>query len=102
MIVRDRLVETELVKELPLTLVAPPHHRPSPSRIAPGKRNHASTRVFNRLLQHYLPLADIRAVSRTPIAAAPPHRPYGPSNQRSPSSGPWLAGKRVAGYYLHR
>jgi hypothetical protein len=53
MILGHRLIEAELVKQLPLTLVAPPHHRPSPSRIAPEKRNHASTPVFNRLLQHY-------------------------------------------------
>jgi hypothetical protein len=36
MILRNRLVEAELIKQLSLALVAPPHHRPPPSRIAPG------------------------------------------------------------------
>jgi hypothetical protein len=52
-------LKAKLVKQLPLTLVAPPHHRPFPSRIAPRKRNHASTPDFNRRPQHYRPIADI-------------------------------------------
>src|SRR5215831_9705226 len=64
MIVRHRLVEAERVKELPLTLVAPPHHRPPPSRIAPGRRNHSSTPAFNAFLQQNLPEADIAQVTQ--------------------------------------
>lgn len=41
MIVGNRLIEAELIKQLPLALVAPPHHVRPPSRIASGKRNHA-------------------------------------------------------------
>src|SRR5215831_19460505 len=70
MIVRHRLVEAERVKELPLTLVAPPHHRPPPSRIAPGRRNHSSTPAFNAFLQQNLPVADLtlRAVVNARVA----------------------------------
>src|SRR5262249_21914909 len=44
MIVRHHLIETDLVKQLPLVSIEPPHHRPSPSRIARGKRNHPRRR----------------------------------------------------------
>src|SRR4029077_20246957 len=41
MILRNRLIEAELVKQLALASVTSPHHHPPPSRIAAGKRNHA-------------------------------------------------------------
>src|SRR5262245_56185596 len=56
MIVRHHLIEAELVEQLPLVSIEPPHHRPSPSRIARGKRNHPrrrpSTDFCNKICQY--------------------------------------------------
>jgi hypothetical protein len=32
---RDDIIKAERIKKLPLALLKPPHHRPSPSLIAP-------------------------------------------------------------------
>src|SRR5262245_62172647 len=42
MIVRNGLFKTESIKQLPLVLIEPPHHRPSPQRIASQQPNHRS------------------------------------------------------------
>src|SRR5438093_906759 len=53
--IRYRLIEAQLVKQLLLVLLAPPHHDPSPTQIAPGRRNHArrlsSTDFCNTICQ---------------------------------------------------
>src|SRR5271166_5685405 len=52
MIGRHRLVEIERVEELTLSALSPPHHRPLPANRSPDQRNHGSTAVSTRVLQH--------------------------------------------------
>src|ERR1700740_554115 len=52
MIGRHRLVEIERVEELTLSALSPPHHRPLPANRSPDSRNHGSTAVSTRVLQH--------------------------------------------------
>src|ERR1700755_2270318 len=52
MIGRYRLVEIERVEELTLPALSPPHHRPLPANRSPDSRNHGSTAVSTRVLQH--------------------------------------------------
>src|ERR1700751_6217047 len=52
MIGRHRLVEIERVEELTLSALSPPHHRPLPANRSPDSRNHGSTAVSTRGLQH--------------------------------------------------
>src|ERR1700749_4029373 len=52
MIGRHRLVEIERVEELTLPALSPPHHRPLPANRSPDQRNHGSTAVSTRVLQH--------------------------------------------------
>src|SRR5262249_54861534 len=58
MIVRNHLIEPELIKQLPLVLTASPHHRPPPRQSRPRTESRSHS-VFNRLLQHYLPEAEV-------------------------------------------
>src|ERR1700739_3883285 len=52
MIGRHRLVEIERVEELTCSALSPPHHRPLPANRTPDSRNHGSTAVSTRVLQH--------------------------------------------------
>src|SRR5271167_411427 len=52
MIRRHDLVEIERVEKLTLSALSPPHHRPLPANRNPGPRNHGSTAVSTRVLQH--------------------------------------------------
>src|SRR5271157_5563348 len=52
---RHHLVEIERVEELTLSALSPPHHRPLPANRNPGPRNHGSTAVSTRVLQHNPP-----------------------------------------------
>src|SRR5262249_39327271 len=57
MIRRHHLIEIERVKELTLPPLSPPHHRPPPANRHPDPRNHGSTALSTRLLQHNPPIA---------------------------------------------
>ena len=63
MIVRNRLREVELVKQLALALTTPPHHHPP---LALHRETESrSLSVFNRLLQHYQHKAGERSLRRS-------------------------------------
>src|ERR1700741_4156980 len=68
MIGRHRRVEIERVEELTLSALSPPHHRPLPANRSPDSRNHGSTAVSTRVLQHNLSEADMNR------RASQPHR----------------------------
>src|SRR4030095_7453797 len=73
MILGNRFVEAELVKQLSLILIAPPHHRPPPSSTAPGHgitvQQLTSTDFCNTICQKRpfsdaVPLARLQSMSR--------------------------------------
>src|SRR5581483_9301725 len=75
MIGRYRLVEIERVEELTLPALSPPHHRPLPANRSPDQRNHGSTAVSTRVLQHNpvkATWAELVAMYRLTMDA-PPH-----------------------------
>ena len=70
MIRRHPLVEIERVEELTLSALSPSHHATAPANRSPDPRNHGSTAVSTRVLQHNRGLADIQPPIRKPIPAA--------------------------------
>src|SRR5271157_1600358 len=64
---RHHLVEIERVEELTLSALSPPHHRPLPANRNPGPRNHGSTAVSTRVLQHNRSEADDRLLNFDPL-----------------------------------
>src|SRR5271155_3305266 len=63
MIRRHHLVQIERVEELTLSALLPPHHRPLPANRSPDVRNHGSTVVSTRVLQHNRGKADTRGTA---------------------------------------
>src|SRR4029079_14402765 len=70
MIGRHRLVEIERVEELTLPALSPPHHRPLPANRSPDQRNHGSTAVSTRVLQHNRSEADMNRPARSTTSVA--------------------------------
>src|SRR6185312_12736037 len=65
MVLRDHVLEPELVEQLTLVPFAPTHHRAAPSAIVVQQTESRSAPGFNRVLQHYLPFPDILTMPST-------------------------------------
>src|SRR5258707_10492254 len=65
MIRRHHLVEIKRVKELALSTLSPPHHGLLPRITVSVRRNHGSSGVSTRVLQHNPPQSGHRALAST-------------------------------------
>src|SRR5262249_15976520 len=71
MISRHHLVEIKCVKELPLSTLSLPHHGLLPRIAVSVRRNHGSPTVSTRVLQHNLPIADLRTAAKSAAIRSP-------------------------------
>jgi hypothetical protein len=74
-ILRNRLVEVELIEQVPLALTASTHHHPLPSPIALANRNHArhrpSTDFCNSICQTQTWWTWVAAKKKPPEGGSP-------------------------------